>query len=111
MSLEQLKHLDQVIMHSKTYYYLRVKLGMDQHGNLYAIKRYKKQTASLKTLEHELSVMKILQHENLVRLYDVRQNATYKKGDETTYKCYVIILEYVGGGELFDFVAQTGRFS
>jgi serine/threonine protein kinase len=49
--------------------------------------------------------MKALQHENLVRLIDVRENATYKKKDETTYSCFAIILEFVGGGELFDFVA------
>jgi hypothetical protein len=42
--------------------------------------------------------MKILQHENLVRLYDVRENATYQKKDDTAYKCFAIILEYVGGG-------------
>jgi len=42
MNLKLLKLLVQVIMHSKTYFYLRVKLGMDPNGNLFAIKRYKK---------------------------------------------------------------------
>lgn len=28
-----------------------------------------------------------------------------------TYNCFAIVLEYVGGGELFDFVAETGKFS
>lgn len=84
---------------------------MDRTGNLYAIKRYKKETASLKTLQHELNIMKALQHENLVRLYDVRENAIYRKKDDSTYECFAIVLEYVGGGELFDFVAETGRFS
>jgi hypothetical protein len=42
--------------------------------------------------------MKALQHENLVRLYDVRENAVYKKQDESTSSCFAIILEYVGGG-------------
>jgi serine/threonine protein kinase len=59
----------------------RVKLGMDDNGNLYAIKRYKKETANLGTLQHELNIMKVLQHENLVRLIDVRENATYKRRD------------------------------
>ena len=54
---------------------------MDDNGNLYAIKRYKKETANLSTLQHELNIMKILQHENLVRLIDVRENATYKRKD------------------------------
>ena len=30
----------------------RVKLGLDDNGNLYAIKRYKKETANLSTLQH-----------------------------------------------------------
>lgn len=71
---------------------------MDDQGNLYAIKRYKKETADLSTLQHELNIMKVLQHENLVRLIDVRENAVYKRKDETTYNCFAIILEYVGGG-------------
>ncbi len=54
---------------------------MDKSGNLYAIKRYKKETASIKTLQHELNIMKALQHENLVRLYDVRENAIYRRKD------------------------------
>lgn len=47
----------------------------------------------------------------MVRLISVRENATYKKKDETAYSCLAIVLEYVGGGELFDFVAETGKFS
>ena len=84
---------------------------MDDNGNLYAIKRYKKETANLGTLQHELNIMKQLKHENLVQLVDVRENATYKRKDETVYHCYAIVLEFVGGGELFDFIAETGKFS
>jgi protein-serine/threonine kinase len=28
-----------------------------------------------------------------------------------SYQCFAIILEYAGGGELFDFIALGGRFS
>lgn len=85
-------------MHSNFISYSRVKLGMDDNGNLYAIKRYKKETANLSVLQHELNIMKILQHENLVRLVDVKENATYKRKDESTFQCFAIILEYIGGG-------------
>lgn len=27
------------------------------------------------------------------------------------YQCFAIVLEYVGGGELFDFIALGGKFS
>lgn len=49
-------------MHSTTYSNFRVKLGMDAKGNLFAIKRYKTDTADLSTLQYELKMMKILQH-------------------------------------------------
>ena len=89
----------------------RVKLGEDPQGNLVAIKKYKKETATLDTLKHELGIMKVLDHENLVKLISVRENATYKTEDESTSNCFAIVLEFVGGGELFDFVAETGKFS
>jgi hypothetical protein len=37
-----------------------VKLGVDEQGQQVAIKKYKKETATLETLKHELSVMKQL---------------------------------------------------
>ena len=76
-----------------------------------AIKQYKSETASLKTLKHELSVLQELHHENIVELISVREHAVYRKRDLTTYNCLAIVMEYVGGGELFDFVAETGKFS
>jgi hypothetical protein len=39
---------------------LRVKLGRDDHGTTVAIKKYKKETATLETLKHELGIMKQL---------------------------------------------------
>jgi serine/threonine protein kinase len=54
--------------------------------------------------------MQQLHHENLVRLISVRQNAVYRCG-QVQNVCFAIVLEYAGGGELFDYVAETGRFS
>lgn len=53
--------------------------------------------------------MQQLHHENLVRLISVRQNAVYRCG-QLQNVCFAIVLEYAGGGELFDYVAETGRF-
>jgi serine/threonine protein kinase len=68
-------------MLSTSFILCRVKLGADENGKMVAIKRYKKETANLGTLQHELNIMKELQHQNLVQLIDVRQNATYKRRD------------------------------
>ncbi len=83
---------EQAITHSIPRFIFRVKLGVDENGRYVAIKRYKKETASLKTLKHELGIMKVLDHENLVKLIDVRENATYKSRHENTYQCFAIIL-------------------
>jgi len=45
-------------------------------------------------LEREIAVMKLLEHENIVRLHDVWENSN---------ELY-LIMEYVEGGELFDYV-------
>lgn len=50
-----------------------------------AIKRFKKETATMLTLKHELGIMSKLHHENLVNLIDVRENSTYKKKSGEMY--------------------------
>jgi serine/threonine-protein kinase HSL1 (negative regulator of Swe1 kinase) len=47
-------------------------------------------------LEREIAVMKLLEHENIVRLYDVWENSN---------ELY-LIMEYVKGGELFAYVER-----
>jgi len=45
-----------------------------------------------------------------VNLVDVKESIDYVKKSGQTYKVMAIILEYAGGGELFEYVANTGRF-
>ena len=58
----------------------------------------------------ELSIMKNLNQENIIKLIAVREAAIYTRKDETFYKCFAIVLEYCGGGMLFDFVCDTRNF-
>lgn len=55
--------------------------------------------------------MQALHHENLIKLISVRQNATFKSKEGLTSYCFAFVLEFAAGGELFDFVADTGKFS
>jgi serine/threonine protein kinase len=50
-------------------------------------------------LEREIAIMKLLKHPNIVKLYDVWENRS---------EIYVI-MEYVEGGELFEYVADRTR--
>ncbi|KAI0675741.1 kinase-like domain-containing protein [Trametes maxima] len=53
----------------------------------------------LHSIEREIVIMKLIDHPNIMRLYDVW---------ETSTELY-LILEYVEGGELFDYLCTQGR--
>ena len=55
----------------------------------------------LLSLEREIVVMKLIEHPNIIQLYDVW---------ETSTELY-LILEYVEGGELFEYLCEKGRLS
>lgn len=52
-------------------------------------------------VEREIAVMKLIDHPHLIKLYDVLQ----------TRKYLFLIIEYVEGGELFDYIVQKGKLS
>ncbi|KEG08948.1 protein kinase [Trypanosoma grayi] len=52
-------------------------------------------------ITREIKILKLLQHPNIMRLYDVVQ----------TKHDIVLILEYVSGGELFDYICRKGRLA
>jgi MAP/microtubule affinity-regulating kinase len=54
---------------------------------------------SLEKLFREVSIMKILQHPNIVKLYEVIET------DKTLY----LIMEYVNNGEVFEYLVKNGR--
>lgn len=49
-------------------------------------------------IEREIIIMKLLNHKNVLRLYDVWE----------TEKALYLVLEYVEGGELFDLLVESG---
>ncbi|KAH7885850.1 Pkinase-domain-containing protein [Phlebopus sp. FC_14] len=55
----------------------------------------------LLSVEREIVIMKLIDHPNIMRLYDVW---------ETSTELY-LVLEYVEGGELFDYLCNKGRLS
>ncbi|KAJ3046674.1 hypothetical protein HK097_000643 [Rhizophlyctis rosea] len=54
-----------------------------------------------KKLEREITIMKLIQHPNVLQLYDVYE----------TDKELFLILEHVEGGELFDYLVKKGRLT
>ncbi|KAJ3099174.1 hypothetical protein HDU97_003369 [Phlyctochytrium planicorne] len=58
-----------------------------------------KRNALNKKIEREITIMKLIQHPNIMQLYDVYE----------TEKELFLILEHVEGGELFDYLVKRGR--
>lgn len=54
---------------------------------------------SLEKLFREVSIMKILSHPNIVKLYEVIET------DKTLY----LVMEYVNNGEVFEYLVKNGR--
>jgi len=54
---------------------------------------------NLLAVEREIVVMKLIDHPNIMKLYDVWETSSH----------LYLILEYVQGGELFDYLCEKGR--
>ncbi|XP_028407211.1 serine/threonine-protein kinase BRSK2-like [Dendronephthya gigantea] len=65
------------------------------------IDRTKLSPQILSKVEREIAIMKLIEHPHVLRLYDVYENNTH----------LFLILEYVGGGELFDYLVKRGRLT
>ena len=88
----------------------KVKLAKDAAGTRYAIKIIHSEESFQELIDTEVQALAQLQHENIVRLVEVNQGQQVnpKKGSKLVK---FIVLELIGGGELFDFVALGGRLS
>ena len=62
-------------------------------------------------IQKEIDVMRELSHKHIINLIEASIKGVYKKKDGTTYNVWYLALELASGGDLFDYVAQTSRFS
>jgi len=95
-------------------YNSKVKLGYNPLDNQYvAVKiiKHSHPCLNIKTLHKEIEILQALSHPNIVNLIEFHESADYIKKNGQTYKAVAIIMELVPGGELFEYVADSGRFS
>lgn len=99
----------------KTFIFHRVKLARhSETGAMVALKIMKNSgfdTGMMELVKNEIGAMKDLDHQSLVKLIDFNEDAKYVKPNGTQVDVFYLALELVSGGELFDFIAETGRFS
>nr|GAT46733.1 CAMK/CAMKL/GIN4 protein kinase [Mycena chlorophos] len=90
-----------IARHAKTGKYAAVKIVSKlHHDSSTSLNRLGDEAEHTQlSLEREIVVMKLIDHPNIMRLYDVW---------ETSSQLY-LILEYVQGGELFEYLCKKGR--
>ena len=65
------------------------------------IKRDNVDESFMSQLNNEIKILKILDHPNIVKLYEIYQDP----------KNIYLITEYLDGGELFDLILKTKHFN
>ena len=94
----------------------KVKVGVAPDGTEYALKIFdldnpKFNSKAFKLLQEEVNAATQLKHPNVVCYHDFRKDALMNKADGTTANVAYIVQEMITGGELFDYVANSGAFS
>lgn len=83
----------------------------DQTCALKLMKRKEGPDDRKESIMNEVNVMRKLNHKNIVNLIDFNEEAEFVKKSGKSRPVYSIALELAEGGELFDFIAETGNFS
>ena len=82
-----------------------VKLGnpcvLEKKVAVKIINKEKLSESVLQKVEREIAIMKLIEHQNVLSLYDVYENRKY----------LYLVLEHVSGGELFDYLVKKGRLT
>ena len=78
-----------------------VSVGSPLKGKTYAIKSILKNRMNVVMLRRELEVMSILDHPNIIRLYEAYEDEQYVH----------IVMEYCAGGDVAERIIDNGKFS
>jgi len=79
-----------------------------------AIKIMKRKNVSsdfVDLINNEAEIHSKLKHENIIELIDYNDQAVEQRNSGKEREVYFLALELARGGELFDYIAQTGTFS
>lgn len=90
-------------------YSCKVKYSRDtETGEKYAIKIIHQDKIDL--VQNEVDFIRNLKHQHVIELIDVGKDI-YQKKNGTQKEVYYLVFEYAKGGELFDFIQESGQFS
>mmetsp|Transcript_11913 Transcript_11913/g.11905 ORF Transcript_11913/g.11905 Transcript_11913/m.11905 type:complete len:451 (-) Transcript_11913:48-1400(-) len=95
----------------------QVKLGKHiETGDLVALKIIKDDDSqngnTAETFKTEIEIMSDINHPNIINMLSSTDDGTLKEANgDVKENVFYLALELASGGELFDFIAQTGSFS
>lgn len=94
----------------------KVKIGTDESGNQFALKIFDMNNpnfdrTAFNLLQQEFNSTADLQHPNIVRYFEFKESATLTKANGSQKNVAYIVQELVPGGEIFDYIANSGPFS
>lgn len=64
-----------------------------------------------KRLKEEVEMMRKIDHPNVIKLKEFHENLEYKKRNGKSVPVAAIVMELATGGELFEYVKRTGKFT
>jgi serine/threonine protein kinase len=67
-------------------------LALDPYGRTVAIKKYRQDIVSSDLLQDEIKVMVDLEHQNILKVYDVLKNASHRPAKREGASCFAIVL-------------------
>lgn len=88
----------------------RVKLGVNTETNQKVAIKILKDVFN-KFISNEIETLSKINHPHIVNLVEFLPNVDYVKKNGTIKKVTAIVLELAPGGEVFEFLFRTGRFS
>lgn len=88
----------------------KVKLGVNTETNQKVAIKILKDVFN-KFISNEIETLSKINHPHIVNLIEFLPNVDYVKKNGTVKKVTAIVLELAPGGEIFEFLFRTGRFS
>ena len=67
--------------------------------------------SNIKAVMNEASILKQLDHPNVIKLFDFSSEGIYHKSNGDTKQVMYSIIELAANGEIFEFLSHTGAFS
>lgn len=93
-----------------------MKLAQIDKGELVALKISRKDdndenNSNEGLFYNEVNALTKLKHPNIIKLQGYSDDATVNRADGSALDVIYISLEYCPNGEIFDYIAETGKFS